>query len=143
MGNMFCVNCGNQLEEEWKVCPKCGVEVVRQQKKEQNVEKPKQRVCEKCGNELKEDWLKCPFCGYTEEESYTVREVDTSKDVKKFKFEGFRRTGRFGFQYYKSEVEINDNEIHTVVPSAFVRSLHLLDNSKLKKVNEEQKNFLY
>ena len=21
---MFCVNCGNKLEEEWKVCPECG-----------------------------------------------------------------------------------------------------------------------
>lgn len=24
---MFCKECGNEIEEEWKVCPKCGVEL--------------------------------------------------------------------------------------------------------------------
>ena len=63
---MFCVNCGNKLEEQWKVCPQCGTEVIRE-KEDIVVEEPQKQVCEKCGNELQDDWVKCPFCGYTKE----------------------------------------------------------------------------
>lgn len=111
---MFCVHCGNELEEQWKVCPKCGTEVARE-KGERIVEEPQKKVCEKCGKELQDDWVKCPFCGYTKEEMRAKNDVKKSGDAKRFEFEGFRRTGRFGFKYYKSEIEVNGEELHATI----------------------------
>lgn len=111
---MFCVHCGNELEEQWKVCPKCGTEVDRE-KGERIVEEPQKKVCEKCGKELQDDWVKCPFCGYTKEEMRAKNDVKKSGDAKRFEFEGFRRTGRFGFKYYKSEIEVNGEELHATI----------------------------
>ncbi len=111
---MFCVNCGNKLEEEWKVCPECGTEVIKQ-KEEKKIEILEKRVCEKCGNELQNDWVKCPFCGYTKETVSFQQKKEQNVEVKKFEFEGFRRTGRFGFKYYKSEVEINGAQVHAII----------------------------
>lgn len=111
---MFCVNCGNKLEEEWKVCPKCGTEVIKQ-KEEKKIETLKKRVCEKCGNELQDDWIKCPFCGRTEQAEDLQQDVKQNSSAKNFEFEGFRRTGRFGFQYIASEIEVEGEEINAVV----------------------------
>ena len=111
---MFCVNCGNELAEEWKVCPKCGTEVIKQ-KEENKIDASEKRVCEKCGNELQDDWVKCPFCGSTEQEEALQQDVKQNSNVKKFEFEGFRRTGRFGFQYITSNIEVNGEHINVVV----------------------------
>ena len=110
---MFCVNCGNKLEEQWKVCPQCGTEVIRE-KEDIVVEEPQKQVCEKCGNELQDDWVKCPFCGYTKEGDIQ-QSAEKNGNVNKFEFEGFRRTGRFGFKYYKSEIEMNGEELHATI----------------------------
>lgn len=83
---MFCVNCGAKLEESWKVCPNCGTEVVQQQNNKPIIE-----------------------------EETVQKDVKENLEAKKFEFEGFRRTGRFGFQYLKSEVEVNDDKIHVVI----------------------------
>lgn len=111
---MFCVNCGNKLEEEWKICPECGTEVIKQ-KEEQKIGTQGKRVCEKCGNELQDDWVKCPFCGHTEQEENLQQDVKQNSSIKEFEFEGFRRTGRFGFQYITSNIKVDGEHINVVV----------------------------
>ncbi len=47
-GFMRCVNCGEDVEREWEICPNCG------QVLELN-------VCV-CGQKIKPHWIKCPYC---------------------------------------------------------------------------------
>ena len=55
---MFCANCGSELNDGWKACPKCGTDVAKQPE-----EGARQRACKKCGNELNKEWQTCPYCG--------------------------------------------------------------------------------
>lgn len=55
---MFCANCGSELNDDWKACPKCGTDVAKQPEKG-----VRPQTCKKCGNELNEEWQTCPYCG--------------------------------------------------------------------------------
>lgn len=48
---MFCMNCGNQIEDDAKFCGYCGAPT--EQKK----------VCPSCGREMGEQMIYCSFCG--------------------------------------------------------------------------------
>ena len=53
-----CINCGQHIEANWKVCPKCGVSVSQQP------------MCDGCGEQVQPGWIVCPACGKpTQEES--------------------------------------------------------------------------
>ena len=57
---MFCRNCGEQLEEGWRSCPKCGIMLVGEEKPEApNVEKG--ITMTKIRKELKEELIKSAF----------------------------------------------------------------------------------
>jgi RNA polymerase subunit RPABC4/transcription elongation factor Spt4 len=45
-----CVNCGQGIQKDFKICPYCG----------QNQE----MVCEKCQKEVSQDWSVCPYCAH-------------------------------------------------------------------------------
>lgn len=86
--------------------------------------------CTKCGKELQEGWKRCPFCGQ-EVSDHTV-EIDemisdggnrynnqpedgegaAHNEVKRYRFEGVRRTARFSFRRIPSDVEVTGNRVH-------------------------------
>jgi len=45
-----CPACGKPVEADWKACPWCKAEIVRE------------RVCASCGKKLEPDWVLCPWC---------------------------------------------------------------------------------
>jgi predicted amidophosphoribosyltransferase len=45
-----CPECGEELEEGFEVCPKCGYEL-------------KLITCPKCGKEISRKFTYCPYCG--------------------------------------------------------------------------------
>jgi len=46
-----CTECGEELEEDFDVCPMCGYEL-------------KPVICPKCGKEISRAFNYCPYCGY-------------------------------------------------------------------------------
>jgi RNA polymerase subunit RPABC4/transcription elongation factor Spt4 len=46
-----CPECGEELEEDFDVCPMCGYEL-------------KPVICPKCGKEISRAFNYCPYCGY-------------------------------------------------------------------------------
>ncbi len=90
---MFCVKCGTKLEEQWKVCPNCGTK---------NIMKTEEIVDECIKPEVRDV-------------SHEMDKNEEEKTIRQIQFEGFRRTNRFSFKYYPSEVEIIGNKIKTVV----------------------------
>lgn len=69
----FCMECGRELQRDWKACPFCGISLVG--------DVP--RTCESCGKELEKDWITCPLCGSGEREETEVVEKrpKTIRDV--------------------------------------------------------------
>ena len=45
----ICISCSFELENSWKSCPNCGVQI--------------QNRCSNCNEELKANWSSCPMCG--------------------------------------------------------------------------------
>lgn len=64
---MFCRNCGNEIEEEWKVCPKCGIilknKKVEDIEQENNLDSNKMADDNKNRKEMKEELLGKAFSG--------------------------------------------------------------------------------
>lgn len=56
---MFCMNCGNQIEDDAKFCGYCGAPT--EQKK----------ICPSCGREIGEQMIYCSFCGTKADASET------------------------------------------------------------------------
>ena len=50
----FCNNCGNEVQEDWLVCPYCAAQILN-----------RKNNCANCGKELQEGWKACPYCGTT------------------------------------------------------------------------------
>ena len=48
---MQCPNCQKALQGEFKFCPYCGVEVV------------KDATCHTCHKQVEPAWVSCPYCG--------------------------------------------------------------------------------
>lgn len=58
--NKFCKSCGRELEDNYKICPYCGVEIENKaqiEKKKENT-----RVCQFCGRYINADFKICPYC---------------------------------------------------------------------------------
>ena len=71
----FCINCGNELDDNFVFCPECGNKVNEVPSgnafSESSFDKysGNTKICKKCGSEMPEDSFYCLCCGNTFKES--------------------------------------------------------------------------
>ncbi len=56
-----CINCGEQLNNRFIVCPYCGTK--------------NKELCPSCGQVIEEDWVACPYCGHMEKSCTNAQNV--------------------------------------------------------------------
>ena len=78
---MFCVNCGNKIEDGMKFCPSCGTPVGVIPAQEQSSNKKYDgavKKCPNCGEILKSFETKCSSCGFE------LRSIKTTSALEEF-----------------------------------------------------------
>ena len=76
----FCMQCGAQIPEDAKFCPKCGKSICTSTTNERRVNDYAGKIikCPSCGEPLKSFQTICPVCGHE------LREINVSSSLKKF-----------------------------------------------------------
>lgn len=72
----YCVNCGNEIKEDYVFCPECGFKVGGQLSVQDStpslysINAGPMIVCRKCGAKMPADAIYCFECGYTFAKQY-------------------------------------------------------------------------
>lgn len=78
---MYCVNCGNKIEDGMKFCPSCGKAIGSihyQEAENKNEYDGAVKKCPRCGEVLKSFETKCSSCGYE------LRSIKTTSALEEF-----------------------------------------------------------
>jgi len=59
----FCNNCGFQVDESFKFCPKCGSQLSFEEKTEVELKNLRVKICDVCGEENSLEADECNYCG--------------------------------------------------------------------------------
>lgn len=61
---MICKNCGKEISDQSKFCPKCGTPVKQPEKIQAEPSVPKDQVCTRCGHPVRPGSKFCLKCGF-------------------------------------------------------------------------------
>ena len=76
MGKIYCSECGEEMDDDNKFCPKCGFEV------HEFDSTSKSNLCQKCGSKLDEDSTFCSNCGENVKNTINTKSQKSKNNTK-------------------------------------------------------------
>ncbi len=116
----FCFKCGNQLNDDFDFCPKCGTKVNYSSNnvnnKQENISETGEYNCPNCGGILNEYVAHCPYCGCEIHNRKVIRSVQELKEALA-EIEANRKERKYGRHNRLRETTETDKKIITIIKS--------------------------
>lgn len=103
---MFCVECGKEVQEDWKICPFCGSEVVKKASVQMKEEKPDVSDAER--DSAIGSMIEVPE---SEKRMEETEEQDAEQVAKTYEYEGVRIDGRYWTREISTIVKVEGEKV--------------------------------